>query len=68
MQTIEEIKEDLPDVNVQLSKKIIAVGRLCGRKNQFATVTCLQDGIPISYEYALETVAHCINNDTPLRV
>ena len=68
MQTIEEIKQNLPDVLVRMDKKMTVTGRVSGRRNAFATVSCEWHGVPVQYEYAWETIAHAVNNNTPLRV
>ena len=61
--TVEEVRDQLPDVSVRLADGTIVSGHLSGRKNDFATVW-----LHIPIEFAWETIATAINTGNPLRI
>jgi len=63
--TTDEVKANLPDIRIKIGKAIYA-GRVSGRKNRFATIYVPDLGV--DYEYAWQTIAHSINNDSPLLI
>lgn len=73
--TVDRVKQELPLVNVKLGKNIVT-GRVSGRLNKFATVSCgfsqfksiqLGNGW-IDYSFAWETIVHSLNTGNPLKV
>jgi hypothetical protein len=60
--TVEKVKDELPEVLVIWGSDIF-VGRVYGRKNQFATVQIAVDGWPsgIRAEFAWETIVHSLS-------
>lgn len=60
--TIEEIKENLPDVKIEFEGKVQSA-HVRGRKNKFASVI-LKNGLV--FEYAWQTIERVINNGSYL--
>jgi len=60
--TVDEVKEKLPNVRVNVSGKI-TVGRVMGRKNRYATVHTSKG----SFEYSWIAVTRAVNGDYALK-
>lgn len=61
--TIERVKEELPDIDIDLNGKI-EKARISGRKEKFATVTTGDH----SFQYAWSTITNVLNEKRPLRI
>ena len=58
--TVDQIKTDLPDVNVSWDNKPY-IGMVRGRRNKFATL--LIQSTSASFQVSWETLARCINEN-----
>lgn len=71
--TIARVKSELPDVRLQIGRKIVSA-RLSGRLNQFATVSTTNDfprrGVPLfaDWEFSWETIARSLNSGRALQI
>lgn len=67
---VEKVREELPDVRVQLPDGKVVMGMVRGRQNPFATVVIKHFGNKdyIRYEAAWTTLAYCVQNNLPLKV
>jgi len=63
--TIQEIKENLPDIKIKLDNGEIVKGLVRGRNLRFAKVSRTTWG-GFAFDVAWETIERCINNNTPL--
>jgi len=73
MHTVLSVKRDLPDVPVQIGKRIVQA-KLSGRLNDHASVTVFNDGtlrrgapIWMAWHYAWQTIVNCLNDGRPLK-
>lgn len=66
--TLEQFKEELPDVTVKIGKKLILPAMVAGRKEQFAAVMWKNNGVFVTSRVAWETVLHCYNTGTSITV
>lgn len=71
--TVAKVKEELPNVLVDLGKGNVQTGRLSGRQCPFAHVSVtnlgtlhLHSHLWMDFEVAWETVAHCLNTGKPI--
>jgi hypothetical protein len=64
MKTIEQVKEELPQVWVRMGKAVI-LARVSGRANRFATVWFDREAT-YAFEYSWEAVTRSLNTDEPL--
>jgi hypothetical protein len=70
--TIEEVKRDLPDVQIAVSKNKVVWAKLSGRMCEDCTVTVFNSTKNArepwkDWHFAWGTVAHCITSGVPLR-
>ena len=61
--TIEQVKEDLPEVDININGKILKA-KVTGRKLPFASVTVDEQ----TYEYAWGTIVNALNAKRPLQI
>lgn len=64
--TVTEIKQELPDVLVEY-RGAMYVGRIKGRKLEYAMVWIEVDGCPLSFGFTWRTIARSIDNGSMLR-
>jgi hypothetical protein len=63
--TIEQIKEELPDVQIKVFNKIVT-GHLAGRKNEFAGVWVEIDGTQLNWTFSWFAIKEALANNRPL--
>ena len=63
--TIEQIKEELPDVQIKVFNKIVS-GHLVGRKEQFANVWVELDGTQLSWTFSWFAIKEALANNRVL--
>lgn len=67
--TVAQVRDELPDVVVFVDKRTGTVpGRVCGRKEEFATVCYSMNGRVEVAPFAWETIARCLTENRPLWV
>jgi hypothetical protein len=65
--TVADVRAEMPDVVCLVDDKILP-GVLSGRMNRFASVRPIDGRHWCAFEFAWETVVHCLNNGRPLRI
>ena len=65
--TVEKVKDELPDVRVQVNKTLILDGRIAGRKLDFASVMFVNNGVMATCQFSWKTIVDCLNGERPLR-
>lgn len=63
-----QVREILPNVSIQLGKKVYRAS-ISGRRNAFATVSVKDDqGFFLQYEFSWEAITRSVNSMQPLHV